>query len=235
MIRVINAARMRAVSTCLIWLLIPLSLVSCAKPRIREQASVLNRRDAELIVVGKVVSVGASRLKAILNGNGVRREDVCLEVLHSIKGGKFARLCFVQFTSELPFSRQSAPPELEEGVYLLAFLSMDDGIWRPMVDYERVWIELSCAEVCREPLAETTIDGKLAEVILRRAANARYPIASKNLWVLVQNARTVTVEPFIRRAVERLARLGSVEERNAACAFLKEQYHVESCTWPGPG
>lgn len=203
----------------------------CVRPRIPTEDTRVRLLDAEQIVVGRVESVSRPILYPSFGEPGMQREDVCLTVFHVLQGKDLPRLCFVQFVDERGLRRHGPPPALEVGQHIVAFLSMDGGLWRPKVDVERVWIELGCAADCREPLVEPTLRGKLAEIMLRRTTNARYPEVPMSLKITVLNARKVAGEPFVRRAVERLAREGTARERSAACGLLQEEYrdHLEGC------
>lgn len=220
----------RGAGSLFVFSLILALMGSCVKPREREGTNPISRLNAPQIVVGRVESVQSSRLSAVAFGAGVKRESVCLDVYHVIVGQPLQYLCFIQFTTDAGGVKSSVPNNLEEGIDLVVFLEQEHGHWRPSIDYERVWIELLCADSCRDRLIGSTARGKLAEVILRRAESEKYPSADMNLWKLVQSARVVSNEPFIRDAVSRLASSGSDNERRAACKFLREYYHEEACT-----
>lgn len=205
-------------------------LASCLQPLPpASRDEVVTRETSELIVSGTVTKVRDSHLETILIDSRVWRQDVCMTVDHILKGPSLREVCFVQFTGDYSHSDKRPLPAVESGQQMLMFLSRRAGVWRPPVDLVRVWIELPCGSKCKDPLIETTLQGKMAELVLRFGSSSEYPVIKDIVPTFVRKAVKVADRQTVRRLLYSNLSGDDPELKAAICIELESMFEDSKC------
>jgi len=205
-------------------------LSGCLRPRpAPDRSTEIERSVSDLIVSGSVSRVSDSRLSTILLDPNIWRQEVCLNVDHVLKGPVVREVCFVQFTGDYSHSGKRPLPALSPGKNILMFLNNDSGVWRPPVDFVRVWMDLACGASCGLPLTESTLNGQMVELLLRFDLSNEYPVESDLVSVFVRKTLQLADRQTVKARLKWLLAAKSPPMRAAVCAELINLFGDDEC------
>jgi hypothetical protein len=205
-------------------------LSGCVRPRpAPDRSTEIDRSATDLIVSGSVSRVSDSRLSTILVDPNIWRQQVCLNVDHVLKGPVAREICFVQFTGDYSHSGKRPLPALSPGKNILMFLNDDSGVWRPPVDFVRVWMDLACGAICGLPLSESTLNGQMIELLLRFDVSEEYPVESDIVSVFVRKALQFGDRQAVKARLKQMLAVKSPPVKAAICAELINVFGDGEC------
>ena len=152
-----------------------------------------------------------------------------MKVDHVLKGTVVHDVCFVQFTGDYSHSSKRPLPALSPGKRILMFLNNDEGVWRPPVDLVRVWMELPCGAKCGLPLTESTLEGRMVELLLRFDVSDEYPVKSDIVPVFVRKALQVADRQTVKTRLQRLLSIETPEVKAAVCVEMASIFGDGEC------